>query len=321
MNNDIDILQTGKSLISSQIDALNILQNRLDNTFVDVVKLIASCKGRIIIIGLGKSGIIGKKISATLNSTGTISSFIHASDALHGDLGSINVHDVVMLISKSGNTDELKSIIPVLKNMKIQIIGMTGNRNSYLADQSDYILDVSINKEACPHDLAPTTSTTIQLVMGDALSISLLKLKGFSKEDFAKLHPGGVLGRKLSLKVSDLYSSYSSPVVRVNDEIQKVIMEISSKRVGATVVLNVDKIVGIITDGDLRRMLERRDSLDHVNAKECMTDNPKTINKNTLLYEAFSLMKKHNINQLIVTEENQYLGIIHLHDILKHNLF
>jgi len=228
---------------------------------------------------------------------------------------------VVMLISKSGNTDELKNIIPVLKNMKIHIIGMTGNLNSYLADQSDYILDVSVNKEACPNNLAPTTSTTIQLVMGDALSISLLKLKGFSKEDFAKLHPGGVLGRKLSLKVSDLYSSYSNPVVSVNDAIQKVIMEISSKRVGATVVLNVDKIVGIITDGDLRRMLERRDSLDHVNAKECMTNNPKTINKNTLLYEAFNLMKKHNINQLIVTEENQYLGIIHLHDILKHNLF
>ena len=321
MNNDIDILQTGKSLISAQIDALNILQNRLDNTFVDVVKLIASCKGRLIIIGLGKSGIIGKKISATLNSTGTISSFIHASDALHGDLGNINVHDLVMLISKSGNTDELKSIIPVLKSMKLQIIGMTGALNSYLADQSDYILDISIKKEAGPNNLAPTTSTTTQLVMGDALSISLLKLKGFSKYDFAKLHPGGVLGRKLSLKVSDLYSSYSNPLVQVNDEIQKIIMEISSKRLGATAVLDNNNIVGVITDGDLRRVLESQLDIKKICAKDFMTNAPKTVEKTMLAYKALSIMKMHNITQLLVVSNKKYVGMIHLHDILKHDIF
>ncbi|MBJ04902.1 MAG: D-arabinose 5-phosphate isomerase [Flavobacteriales bacterium] len=321
MKNKIEILQIGKNLIREQADALKILSERIDDNFINVVELIAQCSGRLIILGLGKSGIIGRKISGTLNSTGTVSSFIHASDAIHGDVGNINNFDIVMCISKSGNTDELKMIIPTLKKMKIKIIAMTGSVNSYLAKNSDYLLDVSIEKEACPNNLAPTTSTTMQLVMGDALSMSLLKLKNFSKKDFAKLHPGGVLGRKLSLRVSDLYKQLPTPHVTLEDNISQVIMEISSKRVGSSVVKDNKKIVGIITDGDLRRMLENNDSFNNIRAKDCMTHNPKIIDEDMLLFEAFNIMKVNNISQLIVTKQNQYIGIIHLHDILKHNFF
>jgi len=322
MKSDIDILKIGQDLIDEQLDALTALKNRLNDNFIKIVELMSNCRGRIIIIGLGKSGIIGRKISATLNSTGTFSSFIHASDALHGDLGNINYQDIVLFLSKSGNTDEVKKIIPLVKRMKVKIIGMTGNIESYLALNADFILDVSISKEACPNNLAPTTSTTMQLVMGDALSISLLKLNKFSTEDFAKLHPGGALGRKLNLTISDVTDFSNKPVVDIDDKIEKIIMEISSKRLGATAVINNKTIVGIITDGDLRRMLEKKDPIQNLVARDCMTKNPKTIDQGGLLYEAFSVMKKYNITQLLVLNtKQQYVGIIHLHDILKHNLF
>ena len=258
---------------------------------------------------------------ATLNSTGTLSSFIHASDALHGDLGNINHKDIVLFISKSGNTQEIKQLIPIIKSMNLKIIGMTGQLDSCLALESDFILDVSIDKEAGPNNLAPTTSTTAQLIMGDALAISLLRIQNFSKEDFAKFHPGGILGNKLNLTVESICDYSNKPVVFLNDSLQKVIMEISSNRLGATAVLDGKEIVGIITDGDLRRMLQNQDNIQNIFAKDLMTTLPKTIEKGDLAYEAFSILKKNNITQLLVTHESEYVGIIHLHDILKHNLF
>jgi len=321
MKKDIDIIQIGKDLISDQLVSLQKLITHVDDSFEKVVKLIANNSGRLIIIGLGKSGIIGRKIVATLNSTGTLSSFIHASDALHGDLGNINHKDIVLFISKSGNTQEIKQLIPIIKSMNLKIIGMTGQLDSCLALESDFILDVSIDKEAGPNNLAPTTSTTAQLIMGDALAISLLRIQNFSKEDFAKFHPGGILGNKLNLTVESICDYSNKPVVFLNDSLQKVIMEISSNRLGATAVLDGKEIVGIITDGDLRRMLQNQDNIQNIFAKDLMTTLPKTIEKGDLAYEAFSILKKNNITQLLVTHESEYVGIIHLHDILKHNLF
>ena len=321
MKKDIDIIQIGKDLISDQLVSLQKLITHVDDSFEKVVKLIANNSGRLIIIGLGKSGIIGRKIVATLNSTGTLSSFIHASDALHGDLGNINHKDIVLFISKSGNTQEIKQLIPIIKSMSLKIIGMTGQLDSCLALESDFILDVSIDKEAGPNNLAPTTSTTAQLIMGDALAISLLRIRNFSKADFARFHPGGILGNKLNLTVESICDYSNKPVVFLNDSLQKVIMEISSNRLGATAVLDGKEIVGIITDGDLRRMLQDQDNIHNIFAKDLMTTLPKTIEKEDLAYEAFSILKKNNITQLLVTDESEYIGIIHLHDILKHNLF
>ena len=321
MGKDINIMTTAKNVINDQVASLNNLKTRIDDNFKNIVELIASYSGRLIIIGLGKSGIIGRKIAATLNSTGTLSSFIHASDALHGDLGNIDVQDIVLFISKSGNTEELKKIIPLIKRRNITTIAMTANLDSYLAVESDYILDVSIGRESCPNNLAPTTSTTNQLVMGDAIAISLLQLKNFTKTDFAKFHPGGVLGKKLNLVVSDLCTLNDKPVVYANDNLDKIIIEISSKRLGATAVLKGEKMIGIITDGDLRRMLENKKELRKLKAIDLMTSNPKTIDVNDLAYDAFSIMKKYSITQLLVTSNKQYFGIIHLHDIIKHNIF
>jgi len=321
MKNDIDIIQIGKDLITEELNSLIKLRDRLDSNFTSAVNLISNSKGRLIIIGLGKSGIIGRKIAATLNSTGTIASFIHASDALHGDSGNINPTDIILFISQSGNTDEVKQLIPLIKKMKNKIIGMTGNLDSYLSAHSDCVLDVSIDKEACPNNLAPTTSTTMQLVMGDALSISLLRIKNFSKEDFARFHPGGVLGKRLNLTVQEICDLNNTPQVGLNDKLDKVIVEISSNRLGATAVISEDKIVGIITDGDLRRMLEKKIDLEHVKALDLMTQDPKIINQETLVFEAFSIMKKHNITQLLIVGKQKYVGVIHLHDILNQNLF
>ena len=321
MKADIDILKEAKHVIDEQLNSLISLRDRLGTHFIDVVELVSNCQGRLIIIGLGKSGIIGRKISATLNSTGTSSSFIHASDALHGDSGNINKKDIVLFISKSGATQELKQLIPLIKSMNLQIIAMTGNLNSYLATNADFILDVSVAKEACPNNLAPTTSTTMQLVMGDALSISLLKIKNFSKKDFAKFHPAGVLGNRLNLTISDLYDPTNKPKVSLHDNLQKVILEISSKRLGATAVVKNDKVIGVVTDGDLRRMLAKKSNLHDIKASDCMTKTPKTIKEDALLYEAFTIMKQNNITQLLVTKNKKYMGIIHLHDILKHNIF
>lgn len=321
MGKDIDIIQTAKILISEQIDALNALNNRINHNFKNIVELIANHRGRLVIIGLGKSGIIGRKIAATLNSTGTLSSFIHASDALHGDLGNIDSQDIVLFISKSGNTEELKKIIPLIKSMQLKIIAMTGNTDSYLAIQADYILDVSIVRESCPNNLAPTTSTTTQLVMGDALAVSLLQLKDFKQSDFLKFHPGGILGKKLTLTVNDLCDLNNKPSVYPEDNLDKIIIEISSKRLGATAVIQNKEIIGIITDGDLRRMLEKKQELRTIIALDLMTSNPKKIDHSALAYDAFSMMKRHSITQLLVTSNNKYFGIIHLHDIVKHNIF
>jgi arabinose-5-phosphate isomerase len=321
MNQVIDIIKTAKKLIKDQLVSLTSLADGVDQNFARIVELIYKCKGRLIIIGLGKSGIIGRKISATLNSTGTSSFFIHASDALHGDSGNINIEDIVLFISQSGNTHELKQLIPLVKKINIQIIGMTGNMSSYLATNSNFILNTCIEKEACPNNLAPTTSTTMQLVLGDALAVSLLKLNNFSKEDFAKYHPGGSLGKKLNLTISDICDFIDPPTVFIDDNLDQIIIEISSKRLGATAVLDSRDIVGIITDGDLRRMLESQKDNSLTQAKDLMTQNPKKIHKNSLVHEAFSIMKRYNITQLLVHDNKKYLGIIHLHDILKHNLF
>ena len=321
MKQSIDIIKVAKELINDQLVELNKLASNLDQDFIKVIELVSNCQGRLIIIGLGKSGIIGRKISATLNSTGTLSSFIHASDALHGDSGNINFNDVVMFISNSGNTDELKQLVPLVKKMNIPIIAMTGNVKSFLALESDFVLNVNVSREACPNNLAPTTSTTMQLVMGDAMAVSLLKIKNFSKEDFAKYHPAGSLGKKLNMEVSHLCDFAHPPQVDVGDKLDKVIFEISSKRLGATAVLDAGSVVGIITDGDLRRMLEKKNDLRDISASLLMTKNPKKIQKKALLYEAFSIMKKNNITQLLVQDNELYVGVIHLHDILKCNIF
>ena len=321
MKHGIDIIKVAKELIKDQLTELSKLGDNLGQDFVNVIESVSSCQGRLIIVGLGKSGIIGRKISATLNSTGTLSSFIHASDALHGDSGNINFNDIVMFISNSGNTDELKQLVPLVKKMDIPIIAMTGNVHSFLALESDFVLNVNVSKEACPNNLAPTTSTTMQLVMGDAIAVSLLTIKDFSKEDFAKYHPAGSLGKKLNMEVSDLCDFAHPPKVFLGDKLDKIIFEISSKRLGATAVLDSNNIVGIITDGDLRRMLEKNINIKTISASLLMTKNPKTIQKRALLYEAFSLMKKYNITQLLVQDGEYYVGIIHLHDILKCNIF
>ncbi|MAQ31676.1 MAG: D-arabinose 5-phosphate isomerase [Flavobacteriales bacterium] len=321
MKQDIDFIKLGKDIISEQLKSLKHLQDQINVEFADVVNLIFNSSGRLMIIGLGKSGIIGRKISATLNSTGTLSSFIHASDALHGDLGSLVLQDIVLFISKSGNTEEIKQLIPIIKARKIQIVAMTANLNSYLAKESDYVLNVSINQEVCPNNLAPTTSTTLQLVMGDTLAVCLMKLNNFSTDDFARLHPGGMLGNRLNLAVKDLCDFSLKPFVDINDPLEKVIVEISSKRLGATAVLESNTIIGVITDGDLRRMLAKKSDLSDILASDLMTIEPKIIDLNDLAYHAFSIMKNHSITQLLVHEKNKYMGVIHLHDILKRNIF
>ena len=250
-----------------------------------------------------------------------MSSFIHASDALHGDLGNINNQDIVLFISQSGNTQELKQIIPIIKNRNLNIVGMTGNLDSYLAKNANFILDVSIEKEACPNNLAPTTSTTMQLVMGDAVAMSLLRLRNFSKEDFARFHPGGTLGKQLLFKVHHICDSSNRPKVSLKDNLEKIIIEISSKRLGATAVIDGKKIIGIITDGDLRRMLELKVDINSITAKNLMSVKPKTIERDALVSQALSMMKLYSITQLLVTDSDKYVGIIHLHDILKNNIF
>ena len=321
MKNKLDVIQIAKDLIYEQAGSIKKLGDRLGDDFTKTVELILNCSGRLIVIGLGKSGIIGRKMVATLNSTGTLASFIHASDALHGDLGNINEKDIVLFISKSGNTRELKQLVPLIQHISTKIVAMTANSDSYLALNADLLLNTYVERETCPNNLAPTTSTTVQLVMADALAVSLLNLKNFSKEDFARIHPGGELGKKLTLRVEHLCDIDNRPQVDVEDNLDKVIMEISSKRLGATAVLSQENVVGIITDGDLRRMLENKKYTHDIVAKDLMTSSPKTIQKNDLLYNAFSLMKKYSITQLLVQDHTRYIGIIHLHDILKNNIF
>ena len=315
-----NVIKNAIDVIDLQAKAIDQLKDYIDYSFVEIISVLKNMKGHLVVIGIGKSAIIGRKIVATLNSTGTPSVFIHAVEALHGDLGNIKENDVVLFISKSGNTEELKKILSILKNEKNITISMSSNKNSFLSKNTDYFLNSYIEKEACPNNLAPTTSTTAQLVLGDALAICLLKLKGFTKEDFARFHPAGVLGKKVTLKVSDVYNSDLKPQVKLDDSLQDVVFEISSKRMGAVCVVEKNKVLGIITDGDLRRFLQKNNNIMTSKAKDLMVENPKVIMESELAFTAFNIMKKNNITQLLVLKKNKYDGIIHLHDILKEEI-
>jgi arabinose-5-phosphate isomerase len=293
----------------------------IDDEFERAIESMAACKGRVVISGIGKSAVIAQKIVATLNSTGTPSIFMHAADAIHGDLGIVQQEDVVIVISKSGESPEIKVLVPLIKNFRNVLIGMVGNTQSYLARQSDIILNTTVEQEACPNNLAPTTSTTAQLVMGDTLAVCLMEKKGFKSDDFAKFHPGGTLGKKLYLRVADLYIDNEKPTVLPSGSLKEVIMEMTQKRLGVTAVTDEKGILqGIITDGDLRRMLKNSIHLDHVKAADIMTVNPKTVGPEELAVTALDLLRKNEITQLAVTDQGLYLGIIHLHDLIKEGL-
>ena len=321
MNNSIDkIIKLAKSTLNIEADSVRDLQNFIDNDFAAIVQLIYESKGRVVITGIGKSAIIAQKIVATMNSTGTPAVFMHAADAIHGDLGTIQQDDIVICISKSGNTPEIKVLVPLLKNGGNKLIALVGNMDSYLAKQADHILNSTVKIEACPNNLAPTSSTTAQLAMGDALAVCLLDLRDFSSKDFAKYHPGGALGKKLYLKVSDIASQNQKPQVKPDDSIKTVIMEISSKRLGAAAVVENELLIGVITDGDLRRMLEKTDSIADLKASDIMNKNPKKIAANELAVNAMQLLEQFNITQLIVTDKEKYYGFVHLHDLLKEGI-
>ena len=320
MKNPQAIKDTAKQTIINEARAIDNLVNYIDEDFVNSVNVIFNSAGRVIVTGIGKSANIAAKIVATFNSTGTPSIFMHAADAIHGDLGIVQKDDVVICISKSGNTPEIKLLVPILKSLGNILIALVGNTDSFLAKQADYILNSTVEKEACPNNLAPTTSTTAQLVIGDALAVCLLEQRGFSVDDFAKYHPGGALGKQLYLKVSDLFIHNDKPQVDINDDIRTTILEISSKRLGATAVLENGKLAGIITDGDIRRMIQNNTSVNGLNAKDIMNKNPKTIDSNVLAVDALNLMRQKNITQLIVLKDETYAGIVHLHDILREGL-
>tara|TARA_B100000900_G_scaffold59945_2_gene45383 strand:+ start:1071 stop:2036 length:966 start_codon:yes stop_codon:yes gene_type:complete len=312
-----EIKKIAVKTIEEQLAAINKIKTSINSDFVNAINLILNSKGRLIVAGIGKSANIANKMVATFNSTGQPSVFLHAADAIHGDLGNIQNGDIVICISKSGNTSEVKTLIPFIKNMGNKIIALTGNTNSFLAKESDIVLDVSVEKEACPNNLAPTTSTTAQLIMGDAIAISLLKLKNFSKNDFARFHPGGSLGKRLNLFLNDILEKDNIPKVDEMSKINDVIIEISHKRLGATAVMKDNKLSGIITDGDLRRMLEKYDDFSLLKAKDIMTSSPITISSNRLAYDALQVMEDNNINQIILLKEDTYIGIIHIHEILR----
>ncbi|MBN8695035.1 MAG: KpsF/GutQ family sugar-phosphate isomerase [Bacteroidetes bacterium] len=321
MNKSIDkIIELAKTTINIEADSISNLKNFINEDFAACVQLIHNSKGRVVITGIGKSAIIAQKIVATMNSTGTPAIFMHAADAIHGDLGTIQKEDVIICISKSGNTPEIKVLVPLLKNGGNKLIALVGNTDSYLAQQADHILNCTVEKEACPNNLAPTSSTTAQLAMGDALAVCLLDYKEFTSEDFAKYHPGGALGKKLYLKVGDVSIQNQKPQVKPDDSIKAVIVEISSKRLGATAVVENNKLVGVITDGDIRRMLEKADSINAIKAADIMNKTPKQIDAGELAVNAMQLLEKHNISQLIVTDNGNYHGFIHLHDLIKEGL-
>ena len=315
-----EIKQLAVKTLKIEADSVKKLTDFINDDFASAVRLIFDSKGRAIVTGIGKSAIIANKIVATLNSTGTPSVFMHAADAIHGDLGTIQENDVVICISKSGNTPEIKALVPLIKNIGNKLIALVGNTESYLAIQADYVLNATVDKEACPNNLAPTSSTTAQLALGDALAMCLLDCRGFSSADFAMFHPGGSLGKVLYLKVADVYSKNMVPRVKPDDIIKSVIIEISSKRLGTTAVLENGKLIGVITDGDLRRMLERETGFDHLRAKDIMNPHPKTIEQNVLAVNAMKLMKEHNISQLLVIDNEQYVGVIHIHDLVKEGI-
>ena len=320
MKSSIEIKKIAENVINIEYRSIQNLINSIDDDFVQAVKLISESKGRLIVAGVGKSANISSKLVATFNSTGQPSVFLHAADAIHGDLGNVQKNDIVICLSKSGNTEEIKLLTSNLKILGNKIISICGNPSSFLVKHSDININASVIEEACPHDLAPTSSTTAQLVLGDALAICLLEYRGFSKEDFARFHPGGILGKKLSMKVEDIINN-KIPLVFENDELKDIIIEISENRLGATVVCNDKKdIVGMITDGDLRRCFENNNEFSNLKAKEIMSQSPKKIDSQSLVYDAFKIMKSHNITQLIVVENDSYKGIVHLHDIIKEGI-
>ena len=307
-------------MIRKEAEAVLRLEDRIGDQFEKAVEIILDCKGRVIVTGLGKSGHIGRKIAATLTSTGTAAFFLHAAEGMHGDLGIVQRNDCIIAISKSGETDEFYLLMPIFKRLGVPIIAIAGNLDSPLARKSDIVLDVSVDQEACPNNLAPTSSTTASLVMGDALAVALLLKRGFSQDDFAFLHPGGNLGKKLILKVSDvMHTGDEIPVVSESTNMKEAILVMTSKRMGVTAVVDGQgQLTGIITDGDLRRLLEKTDKIFSLAAGDTMTRRPKTISQEALAAEAVNSMERHSITSLIVTgAENQLAGIVHLHDLLK----
>ena len=320
MNTPEQIRQIALRTIREEATAIGQLVDFVDDSFPACVELILNSPGRVIVTGIGKSANIAAKLVSTLNSTGTPAGFMHAADAIHGDLGMIRNEDVIICLSKSGDTPEIKVLLPLLKLMGNKLIAIVGNTESYLARNSDFIINASVQREACPNNLAPTASTTAQLVMGDALAVALLECRGFTRDDFAKYHPGGALGKRLYLRVSDLYTNNEKPEVQLDDDMQSVLLEISAKRLGATAVLDHKKLVGIITDGDIRRMLHRQIPLDKLKARDIMTLAPLAIEAKTLIVDGLDIMRKNNITQILVLEDGEYAGVLHLHDILKEGI-
>ncbi|MCC9017101.1 MULTISPECIES: SIS domain-containing protein [Flavobacterium] len=315
-----NILAIAKKTILSESEAITKLIDFLDENFYEAVQRIYETKGRLIVTGIGKSAIIAQKMVATFNSTGTPSMFLHASEAIHGDLGMLQNEDIVICISKSGNSPEIKVLVPLLKRFGNILIGMTGNVTSFLAKGSDYVLDTTVETEACPINLAPTSSTTAQLVMGDALAVCLMEMRDFKPEDFAVYHPGGALGKKLLLRVKDMIEHSLKPMVTPDTSIKKAIFEISEKRLGVTAVIENDKIIGIITDGDIRRMLNDVDTIADLTAKDIMSKNPKVVSSETMAVDALNILEDFSITQLIVADNGEYKGVLHLHDILKEGI-
>jgi arabinose-5-phosphate isomerase len=321
--NALAAIEKGKEIIRIEAEAIAALESRINGNFASAVDLIFNAKGRVVLTGMGKSGIIARKIAATMNSTGTPSAFMHPSDAVHGDLGMVTPEDVVICISKSGDTAELRQLLPSIHQIGVKIIAITGNVHSLLSKQSDIVLDISVKEEACPYDLAPTSSTTAALVMGDALAITLLQKRNFTQEDFAMFHPGGNLGKRLLLKVEMMMITGANvPVVQEDVSLSDAIIEISSKRLGATCVVNSAGVLcGILTDGDLRRLLQRTSNITNHTARQVMTQNPKTIRQNILAVQALEMMESFKITQLVVVDAGQHpTGVIHLHDLVKAGL-
>lgn len=316
----MNIQDVARRTILQEAEALQQIAGFIDADFEKVIGLMAQCQGRIVISGIGKSAIIAQKIVATLNSTGTPALFLHAADAIHGDLGVVRKEDIVIIISKSGESPEIKVLVPLIRNFGNTIVAMAGSKTSFLARSADFLLNTTVSQEACPHNLAPTSSTTAQLALGDAISICLMELKGFTSDDFAKFHPGGMLGKKLYLRVEDLYKQNEKPSVNPDQSLKEVIVEISQKRLGVTPVVDGNKVVGIITDGDIRRTMEQEFSLTTLLARDIMNTAPKTIEANKLAVNALELMRQYEITQLVVEKNGNYAGIVHLHDLIREGL-
>ena len=320
MLSDRKIIAVAKNTLKLEAEAVAGLSAHVGKDFISVARMIHGSQGRVVVSGIGKSAIIANKIVATMNSTGTAAVFLHAADAIHGDLGMIQRDDVVILISNSGNTPEIKVLAPLIKGGANPLVAMVGKSDSFLAKQADYVLSTEVKKEACPHNLAPTSSTTAQLALGDALAVCLLEMKGFTANDFARFHPGGALGKRLYLKIDDLWPGNPQPIVGPEAPVTDVILEISSKRLGAAAVVQKNKLLGIITDGDLRRMMQSHKRFDVLKAKDIMTKSPKTVDREMMAVEALGIMKASNITQLVVTDGTKFLGFVHLHDLLKEGI-